>query len=167
MCVRNCAAWVSKAGVFGVKRGRPDPVVFFLREENDRLEHNRRACSGAVVRLVGPASEEIGKQFLNVGGKKPPGYTHVVTSPPGMTIYISGQGGSADDGKMPPDLNTQARNTFESLKRCLALAGASFKDVVKINYFVTDMGNTTELRRVRSQYLDMEHPVWENIRTRS
>lgn len=98
------------------------------------------------------------KEFLNAGGKKPPGYTHVVKSPPGTMIFISGQGGSAPDGKMPAGFSGQARNTFENLKRCLALAGASFKDVVKINYFVTDLANTTELRRVRSEYLDMERP---------
>jgi len=108
--------------------------------------------------LLAQPSKKSAKHFLNVGGERPPGYTHVVTSPPGRMIYISGQGGTADDGKMPPDFNTQARNTFESLKRCLALAGASFKDVVKINYFVTDMANTAELRRVRSEYIDMERP---------
>jgi enamine deaminase RidA (YjgF/YER057c/UK114 family) len=108
--------------------------------------------------LFAQSPKKPAKQFLNAGGKKPPGYTHVVKSPPGMMIYISGQGGAADDGKMPADFSTQARNTFENLKRCLALAGASFKDVVKINYFVTDMGNTAELRRVRSEYLDMDRP---------
>ena len=59
---------------------------------------------------------------------------------------------------MPANFSGQARNTFENLKKCLALAGASFKDVVKINYFVTDLANTTELRRVRSEYLDMNQP---------
>jgi enamine deaminase RidA (YjgF/YER057c/UK114 family) len=113
---------------------------------------------GLFFGLLGQPPKKSTKHFLNVGGKKPPGYTHVVTSPPGKMIYVSGQGGTADDGKMPPDFHTQARNTFESLKRCLALAGASFKDVVKINYFVSDMGNTAELRRVRSEYLDMELP---------
>jgi len=113
---------------------------------------------GLLFGLLAQPTKKSAKHFLNVGGKRPPGYTHVVTSPPGMMIYISGQGGAADDGKMPPDFNTQARNAFENLKRCLALAGASFKDVVKINYFVTDMGNTAELRRVRSEYLDMERP---------
>ena len=113
---------------------------------------------GLLFGLLAQPPKKSAKQFLNVGGKRPPGYTQVVTSPPGRMVYVSGQGGTSDDGKMPPDFNTQARNTFESLKRCLALAGASFKDVVKINYFVTDMGNTAELRRVRSEYLDMERP---------
>ena len=98
------------------------------------------------------------KQFLNTGGEKPPGYTHVVTSPPGKTIFISGRGGMGSDGKVPADFATQATNTFEDLKRCLALAGASFHDVVKINYYVTDLTNTADLRRIRSRYLDMEHP---------
>jgi enamine deaminase RidA (YjgF/YER057c/UK114 family) len=98
------------------------------------------------------------KQFLNLDGQKPPGYTHVVTSPPGKMIFISGRGGAAKDGTMPADFATQATNTFEDLKRCLALAGATFKDVVKINYFVKDLSNTAELRRIRAQYLNMEAP---------
>jgi enamine deaminase RidA (YjgF/YER057c/UK114 family) len=98
------------------------------------------------------------KQFLNLDGQKPPGYTHVVTSPPGKMIFISGRGGAAKDGTMPADFTTQAANTFEDLKRCLAMAGATFKDVVKINYFVTDLSNTAELRKVRARYLNMEAP---------
>lgn len=98
------------------------------------------------------------KQFLNLAGPTPPGYTHVVASAPGTTIYISGQGGAGADGAMPADFSTQAKNTFENLRKCLALAGATFDDVVKINYYVTDAGNTGELRRIRAGYLNMRHP---------
>lgn len=73
-------------------------------------------------------------------------------------IFISGRGGAASDGTLSADFSAQAKNTFEDLKRCLAMAGASFKDVVKINYFVTDLSKTSELRQIRAQYLDMEHP---------
>ena len=97
------------------------------------------------------------KQFLNLDGKHPPGYTHYISAP-GKMIFISGRGGVAHDGKMPADFKTQAKNTFEDLKRCLALAGADFKDVVKINYYVTDLANTSELRSIRAEYLDMAHP---------
>lgn len=104
------------------------------------------------------AKPKLVKQFLNTGGEKPPGYTHVVTSPPGKMIFISGRGGMGSDGKLPADFSAQTTNTFEDLKRCLALAGAGFRDVVKINYYVTDIANTAELRRIRARYLDMEHP---------
>lgn len=110
--------------------------------------------------LLGSASTSRGtdKQFLNVGGHQPPGYTHVVTSAPGKMIFISGRGGAAANGSLPADFETQAKNTFEDLQRCLNLAGATFKDVVKINYYVTDLANTTKLRTIRAGYLDMSHP---------
>jgi enamine deaminase RidA (YjgF/YER057c/UK114 family) len=114
--------------------------------------------AGLFVGSMAVAAKKMNKQFLNLDGKKPPGYTHVVTSPPGKMIFISGMGGSAPDGSMPSDFTSQAKNTFENLKRALGLAGATFKDVVKINYFATDLANTAELRRIRSDYLDMEHP---------
>ncbi|MEX2262464.1 MAG: RidA family protein [Bryobacteraceae bacterium] len=99
------------------------------------------------------------KEFLNPIGKgKPPGYTRVVTSPPGKMVFVSGTAGSDAEGKMPPDFSAQAKNTFENLGRCLAAAGAKWSDVVKINYFISDMANTAELRKVRANYLNMENP---------
>jgi len=113
---------------------------------------------GAAMYLLGAASRPA-KQFWNYPGEaKPPGYTRVVSSAPGRTIYVSGTGGSAPDGSMPADFASQAKNTFENIGRALKLAGASFKDVVKINYFVTDMNNTQELRRIRAEYLNMDAP---------
>jgi enamine deaminase RidA (YjgF/YER057c/UK114 family) len=108
--------------------------------------------------IAATPAKKMNKEFLNVAGRKPPGYTHVVKSPPGTMIFISGQGGSAPDGSMPADFAAQARNTFENLKRCLELAGATFHDVVKINYYVTDLAHTAELRQVRSGYLNMNQP---------
>ena len=121
----------------------------------------KRVLVGSILVLAGALAipaKKMTKQFLNVDGHKPPGYTQVVTSPPGKMIFISGRGGAGSDGKLPADFPTQAKNTFEDLKRCLALAGATFKDVVKINYFVTDLSNTGSLRQIRAEYLNMENP---------
>lgn len=108
---------------------------------------------------VGVGFQKSAKQFLNLEGRaKPPGYTHVVVSPPGRMVFISGQGGTSRDGNLPSDFASQAKNTFENIGRCLALAGATFSDIVKINYYITDMSNTAELRRVRAQYLNMNQP---------
>jgi enamine deaminase RidA (YjgF/YER057c/UK114 family) len=73
-------------------------------------------------------------------------------------VFVSGQGGAAPDGTLPADFEEQARNTFENLKRCLEMAGAGLRDIVKVNYYVADIANLAALRRVRSEFLDMENP---------
>ena len=97
------------------------------------------------------------KRFLNPG-PKPPGYTHAVTATPGTMVFISGQGGTDANGVMPKDFATQCENTFAHLTRCLALGGATWKDVVKINYFLADISKIQELRAIRAKYLNMDEP---------
>jgi len=99
------------------------------------------------------------KQFLNPEGvPKPTGYTQVVSSHQGRMIFLSGQGGASTGGQMPPDFASQAENTFANIQRCLTAAGAKFEDIVKINYYVTDLSNTAELRRIRAKYLNQSAP---------
>jgi len=112
----------------------------------------------AGILAAGPARKPK-KQFLNPQGvPKPTGYTQVVSTGAGRMIFISGQGGAAPDGQMPDDFAAQTKNTFENIGRCLAAAGAKFDDIVKINYYVTDMAYTAELRRVRAGYLNQATP---------
>jgi enamine deaminase RidA (YjgF/YER057c/UK114 family) len=112
---------------------------------------------GVMLVFAMPAQRPA-KQFLNPDGlPKTAGYTHVVTSRPGRMVFISGQGGSSG-GQMPKDFTTQAENTFRNIGTCLAAAGAKFEDIVKINYYVTDLANTQELRRVRAKYLNQQNP---------
>ncbi len=115
------------------------------------------AAAGAAWWLAA-ARPKAEKRYFNLNNAKPPGYTHVVTSGPGKMVFISGQGGTDATGKLPEDFSSQAQNTFENIGKCLALAGARFEDIVKINYFVTDMASTAELRKVRARYLNMERP---------
>ena len=113
----------------------------------------RYLLAAALLLVVAPAQKPA-KQFLNPEGlPKPTGYTHVVVSRAGRMVFISGQGGSAE-GRMPPDFASQARNTFENIGRCLKAAGAGLNDIVKVNYYVTDMANTAELRKIRAGYLN-------------
>ena len=51
------------------------------------------------------------------------------------------------------DPEAQARQVFENLRRCLAAAGASFDDVVKLTYFVTDMAHLPAIRTARAAHL--------------
>ena len=83
-------------------------------------------------------------RFSNPSTMPPPrGYTMVVEATgPGRTLYIAGQLGMTPDGRFagaPGDFRAQATQCFENMKLALESAGASFKDVVKITNFFTDM----------------------------
>lgn len=114
-------------------------------------------AGGALFLLTGAGNKAV-KQFMNLDGKPRPGFSQIVITPPGRTIYLSGMGGSAPDGTIPKDFATQADNTFKNIGRALKMAGADFKDIVKINYFVTDIKNLQPLRDIRARYLNMQSP---------
>jgi enamine deaminase RidA (YjgF/YER057c/UK114 family) len=43
---------------------------------------------------------------------------------------------------------------FEDLRRCLALAGARFEDVVKLTFFVPDVADLAAVRAARDAVID-------------
>ncbi|MEU9008941.1 RidA family protein [Streptomyces sp. NPDC048479] len=83
------------------------------------------------------------------------GYSHVVWGT-GRFVAISGQCAFDQDGKVvgEGDPAAQARQVFENLRRCLAAAGASFDDVVKLTYFVTDVAHLPAVRAARDEVID-------------
>lgn len=87
------------------------------------------------------------------------GYSHVVWGE-GRFVAISGQIALGADGQVvgPGDPEAQARQVFANLARCLEEAGATFADVVKLTFFVTDLAAMPALRRVRDEHLDTERP---------
>ena len=105
-----------------------------------------------------PDKPRTERRFFNTGAK-PNGFTHTVAvASPGTMVFVSGAAGAGADGKMPEDFATQCENTFKSLGERLALAGADFDDVVKINYFMSPEADLSVLRQVRARYLNMENP---------
>lgn len=93
---------------------------------------------------------------------KPPGYTCVVeTTGPGRTVYIAGQLGLDLDNKLvggPSDFRAQCAKAFENLGFALVAVGATFKDVVKINNYLTDMAHIGIFREVRDNFLNTKAP---------
>ncbi|MEU0091600.1 RidA family protein [Kribbella sp. NPDC006257] len=87
------------------------------------------------------------------------GYSHVVTGP-GRWVAIAGQVALDGDGQLvgEDDPEAQARQVFANLERCLAAAGATFADVVKLNVFVTDIAFLPVIRAVRDTYVDTANP---------
>ncbi|GGX53001.1 RidA family protein [Streptomyces fructofermentans] len=81
-------------------------------------------------------------------------YTHVVLGT-GRFVAVSGQLPLDEDGTLvgAGDPAAQARQVFENLRRCLAAAGASFDDVVKLTFFVTDMAFMPAVRAARDEHI--------------
>ena len=104
-----------------------------------------------------PMPEPAKVRFIN---RSPVGYSNVVEVRGGRTLYIAGQVAVDQNGTLvgPGDFRVQAKQVFENLKSCLAEAGASFKDVVKLNYYVTDATDVQALRDIRNNYVNTESP---------
>ncbi|EXF44873.1 endoribonuclease [Pseudomonas sp. BAY1663] len=78
----------------------------------------------------------------------------------GNTVYMSGQ--------IPLDPRTmelvegfeaQAVQVFENLKAVAEAAGGSLKDIVKLNIFLTDLGNFATVNEVMSRYFQLPFPA--------
>ncbi|MFJ1576934.1 RidA family protein [Streptomyces sp. NPDC088182] len=87
------------------------------------------------------------------------GYSHVVWGT-GRFVAVSGQCAFDEEGALvgEGDPAAQARQVFENLRRCLAAAGASFDDVVKLTYFVTDVAHLPAIREARDAVIDTACP---------
>ena len=101
------------------------------------------------------------RRFLSPDTLPPPfGYSHIVDAAAGRIIYIAGQVPLNTDGQLvgEGDFEAQTRQVFDNLTAALEAAGASWRDVVKLNYFLRDVGQITSVRAIRDQYVDTEHP---------
>ncbi|MFE0415499.1 RidA family protein [Streptomyces tendae] len=81
-------------------------------------------------------------------------YSHVVLGT-GRFVAVSGQLALDEHGEVvgAGDPAAQARQVFENLRRCLASAGATFDDVVKLTFFVTDMAHMGAIRAARAEHI--------------
>lgn len=107
--------------------------------------------------LVTVSAQDI--ERLNPAGiNKPATYSQVVRVNKGTMVFTSGIVSDNEKGEIlgKGDLKTHTQQCFENLKIALAAAGASFKDVIKLNYYVVnyDRSQVGLIREVRSKYLD-------------
>ena len=109
-----------------------------------------------------PLAAQAAPTFVNPPGLSTPrGYTHAVVVPPGTRlVVISGQVALDSTGKIvgAGSMTAQATQVFENLKAALAGVGATFKDVVKLNTYVTNIGQSQAFRDVRDKYVNPAAP---------
>ncbi|MGP8083125.1 MAG: RidA family protein [Terracidiphilus sp.] len=94
---------------------------------------------------------------------KPVGYSHVGEITGGKMMYIAGQVALDASGNIvgQGDYRAQLQQVFTNLKAALEAAGATFKNVVKLNYYIVDAVDRSEFfayREVRDQHVDIANP---------
>lgn len=83
----------------------------------------------------------------------PTGYSHIAWGT-GRMIAVAGQVGLDEHGELAgPDAASQARQIFVNISRCLEAAGATFADVVKFGYFLTDITDLPAIRAAREEFV--------------
>lgn len=101
-------------------------------------------------------------QRMNPPGlSTPTGYSHVVSARGGRTVYIAGQVAFDAKGQLvgKGDLSAQTRQVFANLDTALKAAGATFNDVVKVNYYMLDTAQVQVVRDIRTKYFTTELPA--------
>lgn len=112
-------------------------------------------------RAVSAPDPRDATRFLNPDALAPPaGYSHVVEASAGRLVYISGQLPLDPSGELvgAGEIAVQTRQVFENLSAALAAVGASWSEVVKLNYFLVDVGQVQTVRTIRDQYVDTAQP---------
>ncbi len=96
-------------------------------------------------------------RFIN---RAPLGYSQVVEVRGGRTLYIAGQLALDADGNLvgAGDFRAQVEQVFANLKARLAEGHATFKDVVKLNYYLTEASDLLPVREVRNRYINTDSP---------
>jgi reactive intermediate/imine deaminase len=78
----------------------------------------------------------------------------------GELLFISGQAGYADNGKIVEGgFRAQGEQAFANLRRALEAGGSSLKDVIKVTIFLTDMANFSEVVDLRRAFFSAPYPA--------
>ncbi len=79
-------------------------------------------------------------------------------------VYISGQVPTdANSNIVSDDISKQAHQVFKNCQAALALANASFDDVVKVNVILKDVNDFAAMNKVYIQYFPNNPPARTTI----
>jgi enamine deaminase RidA (YjgF/YER057c/UK114 family) len=82
------------------------------------------------------------------GIKAPP---HSFATRVGDLLFVSGIPGFYDNGSLPDTFETQFGNVVTNIKRVLDEAGATFRDLVKLNVLLTRASDVVTMNRLYAQ----------------
>jgi 2-iminobutanoate/2-iminopropanoate deaminase len=78
----------------------------------------------------------------------------------GNLLFVSGQAGAGDDGRIVPGgFRAQGEQAFANLRRALEAGGSSLDQVIKVTIFVTDMSHFQEVVELRRRFFSAPYPA--------
>ncbi|QPF92222.1 RidA family protein [Bradyrhizobium commune] len=87
-------------------------------------------------------------------------YSHAVEVQAGARLlFCSGQLGISADDRIPESAEEQSVLCFEAIGACLTEAGMGFRDLVRINAYVTERACMAPYMAVRDRYVAMPAPA--------
>ena len=77
------------------------------------------------------------------------------------TVYLSGQIPlvASTMEMVEGDIEANIRQVFENLNAVAKAAGGSLADIVKLNIFLTDLGNFASVNNVMAEYFSQPYPA--------
>ena len=78
-------------------------------------------------------------------------------------VYHSHPHIPAEFANMPTDMEGQARETLENLRKGLESVGASFADLVVANRFLTDLSMQDTLNKIWNEYMGDNKPTTTTV----
>lgn len=94
------------------------------------------------------------------------GYSHVAAISPGSRlVWTSGQLPIAADSTPAPadDWEAQTRQAMRNVGLALAAGGATWGDVFKLTFYVTDTSELATVRVVRDEFVNVERPPTSSL----
>lgn len=79
----------------------------------------------------------------------------------GDTVYLSGQIPLVPETMelVQGDMAAQIRRVFDNLKAVAVAAGGTLADIVKLNVYLTDLGNFPLINQVMAEYFQEPYPA--------
>jgi 2-iminobutanoate/2-iminopropanoate deaminase len=89
-------------------------------------------------------------------------YSPVVVS--GDLVFTAGQVGFDESGQLAADdVGGQCRRALENIRTCLRAAGCELEDVIKVNAFLTDLGNFPAFNEAYREYFEEPYPARSTV----
>ena len=116
-----------------------------------RIQHIHWPGAPQIWMPYAPAIKVTGGSMVFLAG---------VTAAP---VYHSHPHVPEEFASMPEDMEGQARETLENLKKGLDSVGATFADLVTANRFLTDLSQQDTLNRVWNEYMGENKPTTTTV----